>query len=221
MKEQYFTYQNIINKSKTILNDLKVIGKLRRIDYIPTKSALLVLDMQDYFLNKQSHAYIPSAEIMLPQIKKLIDIYNLNGLNIIATKHINTKENAKMMGRWWSELITEENEFSQIKSGLIEQNTIIITKSQYDAFYNTNLDELLREMGIEQLIVTGVMTHLCCETTIRSAFVRGYKCFFPVDATATYNFEFHRASFLNLSHGFAVPILAEDVINQFKKKNEY
>ena len=52
------------------------------------------------------------------------------------------------------------------------------------------------------------MTHLCCETTARSAFVHGYEVFFLVDGTATYNQDFHRASLMNLAHGVAVLSLA-------------
>ena len=60
-------------------------------------------------------------------------------------------------------------------------------------------------------MIAGVLTHLCCETTARSAFVRGFKVFFTVDGTATYYEDFHRATLLNLSHGFAVPVLVDDI----------
>jgi bifunctional isochorismate lyase/aryl carrier protein len=48
------------------------------------------------------------------------------------------------------------------------------------------------------------MTHLCCETTARAAFVAGYEVFFLVDGTASYNEEFHISTLKNLAHGFAV-----------------
>jgi bifunctional isochorismate lyase/aryl carrier protein len=48
------------------------------------------------------------------------------------------------------------------------------------------------------------MTHLCCETTARAAFVRGFDVFFLVDGTATYNQDYHQATLLNLAHGVAV-----------------
>ncbi|HDR06062.1 MAG TPA: isochorismatase family protein, partial [Candidatus Coatesbacteria bacterium] len=55
-------------------------------------------------------------------------------------------------------------------------------------------------------------TELCCETTARSAFVRDFDVFFPVDATAAYTEELHRASLLTLAHGFAVPLLTEELL---------
>lgn len=215
MKELYFSNNNIVNESKSILNDIEKKRTKKKIVFNPSKSALLVLDMQEYFLNEKSHAFIPTAEIILPQIVKLINFYSSHGLCVIATQHINSDEDAQMMGQWWSEIIRDENEFSKVKPGLLSSDTIIIKKTQYDSFYQTKLEELLNDRNIEQIVVTGVMTHLCCETTIRSAFVRGFKSFFPIDATATYNYDFHKASFLNLSHGFAVPVLTEDILNHF------
>lgn len=101
------------------------------------------------------------------------------------------------------------------KSALIPEldipSAVLLNKTQYDAFYETDLNEILARNHISQVVITGVMTHLCCETTARSAFVRGFNVFLPVDATATYNREFHQSSLQNLSHGFAVPLLTEDV----------
>lgn len=58
-------------------------------------------------------------------------------------------------------------------------------------------------MGIKEVIVTGVMTNLCCETTAREAFVRGFRVFFSTDATATSLPELHDATLKNLAYGFA------------------
>ena len=87
----------------------------------------------------------------------------------------------------------------------------VIRKTQYDAFYRSGLEKALREKGIKRIVIAGVMTHICCETTARSAFVRGYEVIFPVDSTATYNIDFHKATFLNLSHGVVTPLLVEDL----------
>ncbi len=93
----------------------------------------------------------------------------------------------------------------------------MVIKSQYDAFYKTNLLQLLKKDKVKQLVITGVMTNLCCETTARSAFIRGLEVFFVVDATATQNELMHRATVINLSYGFAVPVLSKDLIKQLRK----
>ncbi|MEW6239950.1 MAG: isochorismatase family protein, partial [Chloroflexota bacterium] len=77
-------------------------------------------------------------------------------------------------------------------------------------------EQTLRDLEVEQVVITGVMTHLCCETTARAAFVRGFDVFYVVDGTATYTEAFHRASLLNLAHGFAVPVLAEEILEDVR-----
>jgi isochorismate hydrolase len=115
------------------------------------------------------------------------------------------------MANWWSDLIRIENPQSGIILDFDFSNRYVLRKSQYDAFYQTTLDNMLHKKGVSQIVITGVMTHLCCETTARSAFVRGFEVFFIVDGTATYNEDHHMATLRNLSHGFATPMLAKEI----------
>ncbi|KAK2399915.1 nicotinamidase [Trifolium repens] len=80
---------------------------------------------------------------------------------------------------------------------------MVLEKSTYSAFRNTGLEEKLVEMGVEEVIVTGVMTNLCCETTAREAFIRGFRVFFSTDATATSDIDLHEATLKNMAYGFA------------------
>jgi isochorismate hydrolase len=214
MKSAYFSRENIDDASEAMLRRLEKSSKRHRCTFTPHKAALLVLDMQKFFLDESSHAFVPSAPPIVPKIVRLVKAFTESNLPVITTRHINSDENALMMARWWKEIIREENPLSEIITELDFPNALVIEKTQYDGFYQTSLEERLREMGIVQLVVTGVMTHLCCETTSRSAFVRGFSVFIPIDATATYNEDFHFASFLNLSHGFAVPVLTEEILKQ-------
>ena len=56
------------------------------------------------------------------------------------------------------------------------------------------------------------MANLCCESTARAAFMRGFEVFFTIDGTAANNKDFHMASLLNLSYGFAIPILTKEIL---------
>ncbi|MBT3261004.1 cysteine hydrolase [bacterium] len=162
-------------------------------------TALLVIDMQKYFLDPASHAYISSATAIIPRIQKLIPQFE----TVIFTRHLNTKENAKNMSTWWRELLTKNNPLSELIPELDQSKALIMEKAQYDAFYETDLEKLLHTKGITQIYVTGVTTHLCCETTARAAFTRGFKVFFDAYATATYQEKYHQATLTNLAHGFA------------------
>lgn len=209
MKEQYFL-ENVVEQVAEAM--LLQIPCRRPINFQPGGAALLVLDMQKFFLSADSHAFVPSAVPIVSRINKLISAFNSCSLPVIFTRHINTDKDCKMMGRWWKDILRENSQDSFLCEKLNSTGAKIINKTQYDAFYNTDLDSYLKDAGVSTLVVTGVMTHLCCETTARSAFVRGYQVYFPVDTTATYNARYHQSSLLNLSHGFAHVVLSNDLI---------
>jgi isochorismate hydrolase len=212
-KEAYFTEKTIQEKSDKLLDSVSIFRR-RHADIVfqPERAALLVLDMQEYFLRKDSHAFVPSAPAILLGISKLADAFSKVERPVVATRHINTPENAGMMSKWWRDLINPKPAHSHLSNELRIKINIQIEKTQYDAFLHTPLEETLHQYQVEQVVITGVMTHLCCETTARSAFMHGFEVFFTIDGTATYNEELHRASLLTLSHGFAIPVLVGELL---------
>ncbi len=218
MKTEYFTKENIEEKSLKMLKKIESLIPVRNISFIPEISALVVIDMQKYFLDKKSHAFMPSAISIIPHIKEMLEEFYRRGLPVIFTQHTNTSENAGSMEIWWRSLIMEGDPMGEIINEFDISKGIVIKKTQYDAFYNTSLEDLLKNMNVKQLVISGVMTNLCCETTARSAFIRRFDVFFPVDGTATYNENFHFSSLLNLSFGFSVPVLVKDILEKLKKQ---
>ncbi len=221
MKEQYYTDASIGQQAQAFLKEIIPLRTHHNIQINPAKAALLVIDLQNYFVDKTSHAYIPSVDAIISRVVKLQNYCLQNGIKIIQTRHVNTKENAGMMAKWWGgRLLESVNLASEIIAEIANPKIMPITKSQYDAFYepagDSNLDLILKTNGIEQVIITGVMTHLCCETTARAAFTRGYEVFFSIDGTATYNRQFHLGALMNLVHGFAVPMLVDEIIAQLR-----
>jgi len=181
-------------------------------EFDPSSSALLVIDMQEYFLSPSSEAFIPSARAILERLNRCIEAFRRSERPVVFTRHIDQEGEDTVMTRWWDGKISAGDPLSRVYSGFDVSGAIVIEKSQYDAFAGSRLEELLRESGCRQVVITGVLTHLCCETTARGAFMRNFEVFFPVDGTATYNEDFHRATLLNLSHGFAVLTTCNDII---------
>jgi len=216
-KEPYFTSETIHAKAQSMLASVSEF-RLRHenIRFHPERAALLVLDMQDYFLRADSHAFIPSAPAILPGLQSLIKVFNAYERPVIYTRHVNTPEDAVLMAKWWHELVRPDAAGSKIAAGLDVSRGKIVRKSQYDAFHGTSLEADLRAGGVGEVVITGVMAHLCCETTARSAFTHGFEVFFTIDGTATYTEAFHLATLLNLSHGFAVPVLCKEIFEAFE-----
>jgi len=219
-KELYFTVDEIEQQADELFLHEIEQNKSKGSTFQPSHSALLVLDMQLYFLEASSHAYIPSARAIIKGIVHLIEAYFNLGRPIVFTQHINNAEDAGMMALWWKDLITHQNPMSGIIPEIDSSKGIVIHKSQYDAFYRTQLEGLLRSMEVTQLVLCGVMTHLCCETTARSAFMRGFEVYFPLDGTATYRLDYHRASLLNLAHGFASIVRVKDILEAMRDMHE-
>lgn len=211
MKELYFSPDSIDIKAQRMLNGPGVSQRNRNSPLSPERSALLILDMQSYFLDESSHAFIPSGKTIIPRLKGLAAAYARKDLPVIFTRHVNSQKDAGRMADWWRQLIMEQNPLSEIVPELDTIQGVRFDKSQYDAFYRTRLEDHFLTNGVSQVVIGGVMTHLCCETTARAAFTRGFEVFFLVDGTATYNQVFHQASLVNLSHGFAALSLIGEI----------
>jgi nicotinamidase-related amidase len=209
VKESYLTSRSFLREAEELVTWSAGLG---RASFTPGATALLVVDMQGYFLDPASHAYLRSAADIVPGLVSLSRAFWVSGLPVIFTRHLNTEEDAGALGLWWNDLIRVEDPLSEIAPALDTSIGTVLEKSQYDAFHGTGLEETLRERSVKRVVVTGVATHLCCETTARSAFVRGFEVTFPVDGTATYDEQHHLATLLNLTHGFATTTRVRDLI---------
>jgi len=216
MKETYFTDLSLDQQASELYQQVSELTRIQKLEFQPAGSALLVLDMQSYFLDPASHAFIPSAGAILDGILQLLDAYKLHQLPMFFSQHINTADNAGMMSIWWKDLISSDNPSHRIIPEIDPSVGTLIQKSQYDAFFRTPLEEMLHARGVTQVVICGLMTHLCCETTARSAFMNGFEVYFPVDGTATYNLAYHRASLLNIAHGFASLVFIKDLLDALR-----
>ena len=84
----------------------------------PGSAALLVLDIQNYFLDPSSHAFTPSAPAIIPNIQKLIGMARKFKMAVIFTRHVNDHANAGRMDKWWRDLIREDSYEAQISETL-------------------------------------------------------------------------------------------------------
>jgi len=215
MKEKYFTIKNIKHVSKKMLERVssRKILELRK-DINLLDSALLVIDMQRYFTSSCSHAFVQSSQAIIGNIKKLVGFFLSQKKPVIFTRHIDKKNKNNMLLKWWHDRIRKNDPLSEIDERVYDPLGLVVVKSQYDAFYKTELENILTRHKIKKLFITGVVANLCCETTARTAFVRGYEVYFGLDTTAAYCFEHHIASVINISYGFGVPFFLSDLVDE-------
>ncbi|CAH8303942.1 unnamed protein product [Eruca vesicaria subsp. sativa] len=173
----------------------------RKRDPNPKNVALLVIDLQNYFSSM--------AKPILHNALTTIDLCRRASIPVFFTRHVHKSltTDTTMLGEWWNgDLILDGTPDSELIAEIgrqVKGQEEVVEKNTYSGFHNTCLQEKLVEIGVEEVIVIGVMTNLCCETTAREAFVRGFRVFFSTDATATVNEELHHATLMNLAYGFA------------------
>lgn len=184
------------------------------------KAALLVIDMQRFFLDPNSPTFTCGGLAILPTLKRLIAAFRAAGRPVIYTRHVHHPDrlDAGIMGWWWEGMCLEGSAESEVHADLVPSpNEKVILKHRYSTFYNTDLETVLRCLKIEDLVISGIMTNMCCESTARDAYYRDYRVFFLADGTGSINEEMHLASLLNLAFGFAFVTTADAVIQQLQK----
>lgn len=87
----------------------------------------------------------------------------------------------------------------------------VITKHRYSAFIDTELNALLRGSGITSLILCGVATNVCVESTARDGYMLDYHIVFLADASATYDQGLHDSTLENIRRSFGVVTTAEEL----------
>ena len=139
--------------------------------------ALLVVDVQTALIHEKPYQY----ERLLENLQRLLKAAREKGYPIIYVRH---------NGCWGDELEPNTPGWEIEASIQPHEGETIIDKSYNSAFKNTNLHELLQKENIKELIITGLQTEFCIDTTVKVAFEFGYDIIIPKDCTSTYHNEF-------------------------------
>ena len=220
MMKSYVTARTIGAKAAGWLEKIKPYNQ-HKMRLNIAASALLVIDMQMFFLDPASPTYTCGGPAALPAVKRLAAAFRAVGRPVIFTQHVHHPNGSDLgiMGWWWEGKCLQGSEASEIHPDLRPlPGEKVILKHRYSAFYNTDLETVLRCLKIGDLVISGVMTNLCCESTARDAYFRDYRVFIPADGTGTITEEMHLASLLNLAFGFAFVTSGDRLITQVKSR---
>ena len=177
------------------------------------RSALLVLDVQRFFADPSSHACLPALEAVLPNILRLARDFTAAGRPVIYTQHGSEPGAGTLMQRWWGDDLQRGEERARLVPELeAAPPDRVLHKSRYSAFFGTDLDRWLARRGCDAVVICGVMTHLCCESTARHAFMKDLAPVMVADACASQDEDLHLGALRGLAHGFAVVSTAATVL---------
>lgn len=182
----------------------------------PSRSALMVIDLQNGFCHDEGsfarlgldsaalHAAVPGS-MRLVEAARQADIpviytrfvyrpdYRDGG--VLTTEIMPALADAHSLeqGTWDAELLAELD---------VRDDDFVIDKNRYSAFYGTRLEPILTSLGVRDLILCGVTTNMCVETTARDAGQRDYRTFVAGDACGELDQQRHDTALVTIGFGF-------------------
>lgn len=161
-----------------------------RFTLVPARTALLNVDMQNCLIDGSPFAS-PESMLLLERINRLNSACRAKRIPVIHISHVlrpdgsNSgvlSETAPIVKQG---IINRGSESAALHRRLfVEPQDILLDKPRFGAFHGTDLELILRSRGIDTVIVAGLTSNVCCETTAREAAVRDFRVFFLSDGTA-------------------------------------
>jgi ureidoacrylate peracid hydrolase len=189
----------------------------------PARSAIIVVDVQNDFCHPNGAVArrggdTTAAMAMIPTLQSFLDAGRSLGVKIALVQTIHTDETdsdawTSRSGRRSLEICREGTwgaEFTNV--GPAGPDDVVINKHRYSAFINTRLDSVLRTWQVDTLIMTGVSTNVCVESTARHGFMLDYHIVMATDCCAAYTQAEHDAAVFNVDRYFGRAATAADVI---------
>lgn len=152
------------------------------------RPAILVVDIIEDFVSGVLGS--ERARVIIPRVRGLLDEARRRGIPIIhvTDAHIEEDEEFKL----WPRHAVDGTEGAKIVEELRPQpGDHHLKKRRYSAFYATGLDALLRELGVDTVIITGLVTNICIQHTAADAFFRGYRVIIPEDCVEAPSEDLH------------------------------
>jgi len=191
----------------------------------PRGAALLVIDMQNAFVAENAAYETPKARDIIVNIAKLLDFARAHGMPVVWTR---SNHEAPYSGILLNKCpaVREDHvcwpghesfeyypHMPQRQEGEYE-----VIKHKYDAFFETDLDAILRNNAVDTVIITGTATNICCDTTARSAFCRDYQVAFLGDATASFADDMHEVTLKTMEMLFGRVMTTDEALEEMAEQ---
>jgi len=203
-------------------------GRLHLYDRLdPKRTALVVIDMQNAFVAPGAPVEVPAARAIVKDINRLARELRQRGVAVIWVLH----ENSDGWDGFFGVFVKPEARAAAAKSLSaghemqrpwreldIAPGDLKTSKSRYSAFIGPTspLAGVLRDRGINTLLIAGTKTNVCCECTARDAMMLDYKVVMLSDCTAALSDEEHRATLENMIQQFGDVLTADEALGLLK-----
>lgn len=195
----------------------------------PKHCLLMVVDVQNDFCHAEGSMSRAGQDLamvdeMMPQLLRLLDEARRVGAPVIFTQAVHSPWTDSQA--WSTRLHGLDLELprhcregswgAELYELTPRDDERALAKRRFSAFYGTDLDVMLRALGTRALIMTGVATNVCVETTARDGFMRDYHVVLMSDCCASYDRAEHQATLTNISKYFGQVAGSSEVLNVWK-----
>jgi nicotinamidase-related amidase len=208
------------------------MGKLHPFDVIdPRKTALLVIDMQNYFVKQGHQSEVPMAREIVPNINRLAAEMRRRGGHVVWIRNT-TNDTRESWSNYHGYLQTPERAQRRLKSmetgedgyeywhlNDIRPEDAQITKKRYSAFLqgSSDIERHLRDRNIDTVLITGTATNICCESSARDAMMLNFKVIMVSDGLATQTDEEQNATLSNFYGQFGDVQTVDEVLQSLER----
>lgn len=170
---------------------------------VPARSVLLTIDLQNLFVEGYRTS-APDGLVTLGRINQLAAVCRGAGVLVIHASHVLRPDGSNMgvLGELHpavrAGLLGKGGAPTALhRSLVVDPRDLLLEKPRYGAFHGTDLELILRARGIDTVIIAGIATNICCDTTAREAMARDFRVLFLSDGTATFGVAGHSAETLH------------------------
>lgn len=227
--------------------EYEVAARLAHVDLLdtlekkvsPRHAALVIIDMQNDFIASdgliaKEGLDVSEAQKLAARLPTLIATARQAGVFVVFVRNVYSTERNLYLSDAWLEQAARKRRggyttlpvcapgstggdfYGEVRP---QPGDPVVTKHRFAAFYNTDLDTILRANGIRTVVLTGVVTNVCVETTAREAFIRDYYVVLVDDGTAAYRREDHEMTLKNIDRFFGQVTSIADLCAIWGRRN--
>ncbi len=221
---------NIVIPEDIVARVVRTRGKLHAFDtLVGPATALLVVDLQNCFMLPPYPTEVPLAREIVPAVNRLAQATRAAGGTVVWIQMTHTEQDKNTWSVFYENITDARNTAEGLKRlgrgthGQALYDTLDVNpadlkieKNRFSAFIHgsSDLDRLLKERGIDTVLVTGTVTNTCCESTARDAMMLNYKTVMVSDANAAATDEEHNATLVNILRVFGDVMTTDEVIER-------
>jgi nicotinamidase-related amidase len=188
----------------------------------PAATAAVIVDVQRLFTDMVAAPIAPPLSVVLPAIGRFVNDSRQHGLTVVPVRTIIPPDAHSQSTLQWPEFMragmapgARGTEFDPCMN--VQPADVEIIKTRYSAFFGTRLDQVLRQRGIDTVVILGLTTNVCVQSTARDAWQFGYRTITLEDCCAEIGEGSHAASLAWTARNFGMVCTSAELLSRVRR----